>query len=182
MTRQANDVENILAAFSVEPIHDKATLDRYLSAYPDLRTALLDLVLDLEFDGADNSPLDLESPLVAASWDRYSRNAKQSLTSKSFTKEAAKAFGVKTTVIMQLRDRAVSVASIPGRFMARLAEVLGAGVDDLTSYLSEPRALAAGASYKADGKPSVAPQMELSDLLAQCGHSSEEIAQLMGEA
>ena len=182
MTRQAHDMENILAAFSVEPNHDKATLDRYLSAYPDLRSALLDLALDLEFDGVDNSPLDLESPLVAASWDRYSQNARQSLTSKRFTKEAAKALGVKTTVIMQLRDRAVSVASIPPRFLFRLAEVLGAGVDELTSYLNEPRALAAGASYKADGKPNVAPQMALPDLLAQCGHSPAEIAQLVGEA
>ncbi|MFD1488791.1 hypothetical protein [Ancylobacter vacuolatus] len=182
MTRPEDDEENILAAFAIEPSHDKATLDLYLTTYPDLRTALLDLMLELELDGKDDTPIDLESPLVAASWNRYSMGLTAPLTPKSFSKEVAASIGVRTMVVMQLRDRAVQIASIPPRFLARLAEALGTGVDELTAYLSEPRTLATGARYKATGKPGVAPQLTLPELLAQCGHSSDEIAQLLKEA
>lgn len=181
MTR-AEYYENVLAAFAIEPLHDKATLDRYLTAYPDLRTAFLDLIIELEFNAPDDSPLDLESELVSASWHRFADNSIERLTASAFTRDVATALAVKTTVVMQLRDRAVRVASIPMGFMSKLSKALGTGVAELTAYLSEPRSLASGASYKADGKPNLAPQMELTDLLAQCGHSPEEIAQLVDEA
>ncbi|QQR39015.1 hypothetical protein [Devosia rhizoryzae] len=182
MTRPVEDVENILAAFAIEPSHDKATLDRYMTTYPDLQTDLLDLVLELELDGENDTPIDMESPLVLASWNRYSLSSTAPLTAKGFTKEVAVSIGVRTMVVMQLRDRAVQIASIPSRFLSRLAEALSTSVDELTAYLSEPRTLATGASYKADGKPSVGPQLTLPELLAQCGHSPDEIAQLLEEA
>ena len=181
MTRP-EDAENILAAFAVEPSHDKATLDRYLTAYPDLKTHFLDLILELEFDTSEDVPLDFDSTTVSASWHRFANAPSAQLMASAFTREVAKAMGVKSTVIMQLRDRAVLVASIPSGFMSRLANALGTGVAELTSYLSAPRSLATGASYKADGKPAVASQLALSELLAQCGHSPAEIAQLVDEA
>lgn len=182
MNRHPNDIENILAAFAVEPNHDKDTLDRYLATYPDLRSDFLNLLLELEFDDGDETPLDLDSPVVAASWSRYSQVAAEPLSAKSFTKEVAATMGVRTAVVMQLRDRAVLFASIPKRFLVRLAHALGTGIEELTSYLSAPRVLAAGASYKADAKPNVAPQMELASVLAQCGHTPEEIDELVDEA
>lgn len=181
MTRP-EDAENVLAAFAVEPNHDRATLDRYLTAYPDLRTAFLDLILELEFDASDDSPLDLDSTMVSASWRRFTNGSPAHLAASAFTKDVAKAIAVKTTVVMQLRDRAVRVASIPFGFLSRLANALETSVSELTEYLSAPRSLATGASYKADGKPTLAPQMEFTDLLAQCGHNPAEIAQLIDEA
>lgn len=181
MTHSA-DIENILAAFAVEPDHDKATLDRYLTAHPDLKTEFLDLILELEFDNGDGSALDLESETVSASWKRFANSSDVPLAASAFTRDAAKAMAVKTTVIMQLRDRAVLVATIPLGFMSRLAASLGTSDAELTEYLSSPRSLATGASYKADGKPTLAPQMDLSDLLAQCGYTPAEISQLMDEA
>lgn len=180
MTRIEHD-EDILAAFAVEPLHDKATLDRYLTAYPKLRTAFLDLLIELEFDAHDDSPLDLGSAVVSDSWHRFVDTSPERLTASAFTRDVATALAVRSTVVMQLRDRGVRVASIPLGFRSKLAKALGTGVAELTKYLSEPRSLAAGASYKADGKPTLAPQMELTDLLAQCGHSPEEIAQLIDE-
>lgn len=182
MNRHPNDVENILTAFAVEPNHDQKTLDSYLAAYPDLRTNFLNLLLELEFDAADEAPQDLDSPVVAASWSRYSQLATEPLSAKSFTKDVAATMGLKTAVVMQLRDRAVLFSSIPKRFLLRLAQALGTRVEELTSYLTAPRILAAGASYKADAKPNVAPQMELASVLAQCGHTPEEIAELVDEA
>jgi hypothetical protein len=41
--------------------------------------------------------------------------------------------------------------------------------------------LAPGASYKSEGKPAPAQQMTLVDVLGQCGHTPEEIAQLLDE-
>ncbi|MBP1886536.1 hypothetical protein [Sinorhizobium mexicanum] len=182
MNRHPNDIENILAAFAVEPNHDKETLDRYLTTYPDLRSDLLNLLLELDFDDASEIPLDLDSPVVAASWSRFSQITGEPLSAKRFTKDVATTIGVKTAVIMQLRDRAVIFASIPKRFLARLAQALGTGIEELTSYLNAPRVLAAGASYKADTKPNVTSQMELASVLAQCGHTPEEIAELVDEA
>lgn len=182
MNRDPNDIGNILAAFAVEPNHDKDTLDRYLSAYPDLRSDFLNLLLELDFDDAYEAPLDSESSIVAASWSRYSQVAAVSLSAKSFTKDVAATLGVRTAVVMQLRDRAVVFASIPKRFLDRLAHALGTGTEELTSYLSATQALAAGASYKADTKPNLAPQMKLASVLAQCGHTPEEISELVDEA
>ena len=181
MNRHPNDIENILAAFAVEPNHDKQTMDRYLSTYPDLRSNFLNLLLELDFDEADETPLDLDSPVVATSWSRYSQLTVKSLSAKSFTRYVAATMGLKTAVVMQLRDRAVRFESLPKRFLVRLAHALGAGIEELTSYLTAPRVLAAGASYKAKAKPNVAPQMELAAVLAHCGYTQEEIADLVDE-
>ncbi|RUV54416.1 MULTISPECIES: hypothetical protein [unclassified Mesorhizobium] len=181
MTRHPEETETVLASFAIEPTHDRETLDRYLSAHPDLRSELLALALELEFDEIDESPLDLESSVVAESWTRYSAASSEPLTSASFTREVAKSLGVKTAVVVQLRDRAISFASIPQRFLARLSRALGAGLEELSAYLNAPRNLAPGASYKSDGKPAAAQQMTLAEVMSQCGHTSEEIAKLLDE-
>lgn len=180
MTRRADTPEDVLAAFAVEPTHDRKTLDSYLAAYPELTSELLDLAMELE-TVEDESPIDLESPAVVGSWARYSQGAMGALSSASFTKEAAVKLGVKTAVMVQLRDRTVELASIPTSFLARLAEALATGIDQLSAYLSEPRTLGAGASYKSDGKPAAGRQMRLADVMAQCGHAPEEISRLLGE-
>lgn len=180
MTRRADTPEDVLAAFAVEPTHDKTTLDSYLAAYPELTSELLELAMELEA-GEDDSHIDLESPAVVGSWARYSQAGMGALTPASFSRETAAKLGIKTAVIVQLRDRAVELASIPASFLTRLAEALGTGIDQLSAYLSEPRTLAAGASYKSDGKPTAGRQMRLADVMAQCGHTPEEISRLLGE-
>lgn len=181
MTRSPEHVEDVLAAFAVEPSHDKETLNKYLAAYPDIRSELLDLALELEFDEINDSPLNLESSIAAESWARYSQTSSAPLTTASFTKEVAKSIGIKTAVVVQLRDRAISFTSIPQQFLAILAKAVGASVEDLSAYLDAHRTLAPGASYKSEGKPIAAQQMTLADVLKQCGHNSEEIAKLLDE-
>ncbi|MFC7396509.1 hypothetical protein ACFQU1_04805 [Chelatococcus sp. GCM10030263] len=181
MTRRPEEIEDVLAAFAVEPSHGKETLDRYLTSYPDLRSELLALALELEFDEVDEAWLDMESSVVAGSWTRYSAASSEPLTSARFTRDVATALGVKTAVVMQLRDRAISFTSIPRRFLTCLASALGAGIEQVSAYLDAPRALAPGASYKSDGKPTTSQQMALADVLKQCGHSPEEIAKLLEE-
>jgi hypothetical protein len=182
MTGHPEDAEDILAAFAIEPNHDKKTLDRYLDAFPDFRSELLELALELELCEMDDSPLDLESAVVADSWARYSKTSLASPTPASFTREVATSLGVRAAVIAQLRDRAISSNSIPQHFLARLAKALGAGVDELSTYLNAPRTLAPGASYKSQGKPTTAQQIALADAMSQCGHTPEEIAKLLDEA
>ncbi|MER9138469.1 hypothetical protein NKI20_19620 [Mesorhizobium sp. M0830] len=181
MIRHPDETEEVLAAFAIEPSHDKETLDRYLSAYPDLRSDLLALALELEFDEIDDSSLDLESSVVADSWARYSQISSEPLTAARFTREVARSLRVKTAVVVQLRDRAILFASIPQRFFARLAKALGAGLEELSAYLDAPRNLAPGASYKSGRKPAAAQQMTLADVMRECGHTSEEIAKLLDE-
>lgn len=181
MTHRPEDAEDVLAAFAVEPNHNKETLDRYLVDHPHLRSELLDLALELELNEVDESPLDFDSPVVAKSWSRFSQAASEPLTAASFTRDVATSLGVKPAAVVQLRDRAVLVASIPQRFLARIAETVGTGLEELSAYLSAPRNLASGASYKADGKPNAVEQMTLAEVLRQCGHSPEEISKLLDE-
>ncbi len=179
--RLDDEVEDVLAAFAVEPDHGQETLNRYLINYPHLRSALLALVLELEFEEIDDSALELDSSSIAKSWERYSQRSPEPLISARFTREVATALGVKSAVLVQLRDRAISVASIPQRFFARLAKALGTSLEDLSTYLDTPRTLTPGVSYKSEGKPAVAQQMTLVEVMSHCGHTPEEIALLLGE-
>jgi hypothetical protein len=44
-------LEDVLLAFSVEPVHDRDTLDRYLTLYPQYAEDLVHLSHDLRIDG-----------------------------------------------------------------------------------------------------------------------------------
>jgi hypothetical protein len=65
--------EAVLLAFSVEPDHSPATLQRYLSKYPHLTGDLLDLSLDIELSGLEDAPRDgdFNTPELDHSWETF---------------------------------------------------------------------------------------------------------------
>jgi len=80
-----------------------------------------------------------------------------------------------------LRERRVSLVSIPGRFLQGLAEAMRSSVAQLEA--SWDLARPAGArSYKADGKPATGEQVTLEQVLVEAGVPAEKRAQLLAEA
>lgn len=72
------------------------------------------------------------------------------------------------------------VASVPKRFLAQLASLVGSSVQDLLDTLAlPPQPLAR--NYKADGKPTQAMQVTFEQLLRDAGLSDEQIELLLAD-
>jgi len=77
--------EDVLFAFSVEPRHDRQTLERYLKSYPQFADDLLDLSHELRIS-ASLGPVDVFAEDEAgfqAAWQQYAAVAPQGAPSAS---------------------------------------------------------------------------------------------------
>jgi len=95
-------------------------------------------------------------------------------------KVVAQNLSIRRSVLTALREHRVVVASIPGRFLARLANELGQAVDSLATALSGPAPRALGGQYKSDIKPDATRvRVPFEQLLREAAMSEEEISSLM---
>ena len=182
--RREDNAEEILSAFAVEPTHDKATLDLYLKQHPELATELIDLSLELEMaDPTGDDVFDTDSPTVNAAWAAFIGAGASSapVTAASFTREVAGSLGIRTSALMGLRDKKVEVQSLPIAFATRLSRALATSVEGLMDYLAGPQAMPAGASFKSDAKPLQKSKVTIEELLTECGHTPEQIADILRE-
>ncbi|MTH80138.1 hypothetical protein [Paracoccus aestuariivivens] len=174
-----NNAENTLAAFAIEPLHDKATLDSYLRSHPELTDELLDLALELELAdiGAEDEQVTTSSAAVDAAWALFSNPAttKPTLMTEQFNMGVAKALGIKSSAIAGLRDRKVQSESLPIGFLVRLSNALESPMDAVLDYLAGSPRLPLGASFKADERPETSSKIPLEQLLRECGHTPDEI-------
>lgn len=176
--------EDILSAFAVEPAHDKATLDLYLKQYPELAAELIDLALEFEMaDPTGEDVYDTDGPIVNAAWVAFIAGGATDapVTAASFTREVANSIGIKLSALMGLRDKKVEIQSLPVAFSARLSRALATSVERLMDYLAGPQAMPVGASFKSDGKPEQKSKISIEQLLAECGHTPEQIGNILRE-
>src|ERR1700681_472999 len=110
--------EDVLFAFSVEPRHDRETLERYLRSYPQFADDLLDLSHELRIS-ASLGPADVlaeDEGSFQAAWQEYAAIVPQGAPSASvenlFNRFKGKAFvalaealRVPRSVLVALRDR-----------------------------------------------------------------------------
>lgn len=172
--------EEILLAFSVEPQHDRATLERYLRQYPHLADDLVDLSLDLRLQRATagtTAPSDeawVEESLAAfraASTAYVQATAPDPFATVSSDELVAlrRVLDVPSGVIQGFRTRLVDVASVPAWFVDALAVGLRVSVDELRNFMAAPSRLAPGLSYKSDDAPAAeGTKVTFEDLLKQC--------------
>src|SRR5260221_10929901 len=92
----------------------------------------------------------------------------------------ARRLDVPRQVVTTLRERRVSLVSIPRRFLAMLAEAMRSSVAQLESSWGAAQ-LAVARSYKADGKPVVGEQVTLEQVLIDAGVPAEKRARLLAE-
>ena len=178
-------LEHVLLAFAVEPSHDKATLERYLSRYPQYATDLVDLLSELRFSSEGIVHSTDDEFAAQKAWYAFTamppRAERPGLVMNPFASFQGPAFvalatelRIRRSILIALRDRIVIATSIPKPFLKRLAIATRSTTEVLLEYLDQPTTVAPGASYKSEGKPEAPAKIEFERLLINSGVTSEE--------
>lgn len=165
------DEEEVLLAFSVEPTHDRATLEHYLSQYPEHAQALVDCSIELMMNAyrAGEDVQVSSDHVVGQAWRQFQSamgSAQGSVIANPFAqltptafKAMAKRLDISNLFLIRVRERAIDAATIPGRLVQRLAAELGATADAVSAYLGSPPAMVSSQSFRSNVKPAVAAQI-----------------------
>jgi len=181
--------ESVLDAFAVEAEPGRSTLERYLQLYPEYAAEIVDLSRELSCETSEDvAPLSAaDQALIDVAWSQHGKAVPAApadpfaaLTVNEW-RAVAQALDVPRQVVTALRERRVSLISIPQRFLQRLAEVTRSSVAQLESSWG-PAQLAAVRSYKAEGKPTVGKQVTFEQVLIDAGVAAEKRAQLLAES
>jgi hypothetical protein len=179
----------VLDAFAVESEPGRSTLERYLRLYPEYAGELIDLSRELSSESyEDAAPLSAaDQALIDAAWSQHAK-AVPAAASDPFAaltvddwRTVAQVLDVPRQVVTALRERQVSLVSIPRRFLAMLAEAMRSSVAQLESSW-EPAPLLVARSYKADNKPTAGEQVTFEQVLIDAGVPAEKRARLLAEA
>lgn len=181
--------EAVLDAFAVESEPDRSTLERYLRLYPEYAAELVDLSRELSCETSeDDAPLSAaDQALIDAAWSQHAKSLPAAgsdpfaaLTADDW-RAVARQLDVPRQVITALRERRVSLLSIPLGFLEKLAKAMRCSLTQLQmSWGTAP--LTAARSYKADGKPNADEQVTFERVLIDAGVSDEKRAELLTEA
>ena len=93
----------------------------------------------------------------------------------------AKVLDVPRQVVTALRERRISLSSVPSGFLQRFAAATRSSVEQLESTWSLSP-LAEARSFKADGKPTAAEQVSFEQVLIEAGVPADQRARLLTEA
>lgn len=162
--------EEVLLAFSVEPTNDRKTLEQYLAEYPEHAQALIACSIELMVDATRSfETVATSDRAVDRAWQRFQSVVSQpeqapiinpfATLNPTSLKSLAKKLGINNLMLIRLRDRAIVAATIPRRFVQRLAAELGATTDAVTGYLRSPPAMVSGHSFRSTVKPAVTEQI-----------------------
>ena len=185
----AADEESVLMAFSMEPSHGREVLERYISEYPQHAAALIDCSIDLlqQQPAEDVSATVVPDSAVDKAWQRFERAVQQpaaevanpfaKLNSTGF-KSLARSLNVSNLFLMRVRDRAISAATIPARFVEKLASELGGTAQAMGAYLQGPPGMVSGHAFRSSVKPSVGEQISFDQAVATSQLTPEQQAML----
>lgn len=166
------DEEEVLHAFSVEPMHDLVTLEHYLNRYPEHALALVDCSIELMMD-AFHSGEEVQvssDQVVDQAWQQFQAamgsaqgtaavaNPFAQLQPSAF-KSMARKLDISNLFLIRVRERAIDAATIPRRFVQKLAVELSANADAVSDYLRSPPTEASTLSFRSSVKPEVAAQI-----------------------
>lgn len=180
--------EAVLDAFAIEPDSGRVTLERYLLLYPEHAGALVDLSRELDREIVDDAaPLSaVDRALLDAAWSHHA-SAKPAAVADPFAsltiddwRAVAQRLDVPRQVVTALRERRVSIVSVPRWILNLLAEAARSTTELLEAgWGAAP--LAAARAYKADGKPSVGEQVSFEQVLIEAGVTPEVRATLLAD-
>lgn len=177
--------EKILLAFAVEPRHDKATLERYLKAYPQYAEDLADVLSELRRAPDMCADVKDDEGAAARAWNAFAgtnpTGEPREAVANPFSPFQGAAFvalatelRIRRSILIALRDRIVLATSIPEPFLNRLAVATRSTTAALRAYLAQPATVAPAASYKSDVKPAAPDKIMFEQLLENSGLSPEE--------
>lgn len=180
--------EDVLFEFAAEPVHDRATLERYLEEHPTLVAELLDMSLELEGQPArDAASAPVDETWVSASWDAFVAKTASTTAIDPFAKLSSaetvslrKRLNVPSAVIQGFRSRMVELASVPDRFIQEMAGGIRTSVAELSAFLAGPPRLEPRLSYKSDKAPAAATEkISFEQLLRESRVDDERIGSLL---
>ena len=166
------DEEEVLLAFSVEPRHDRVTLEYYLNQYPEHSLALVDCSIEMMMDGSHSGDeVQVSSDqVVDQAWRQFQAAMGSAQGTVAITnpfaqlqptafKSIARRLDVSNLFLIRVRERAIDAATFPRRFVQQLAAELGATVDAVSAYLRSPPTMASSLSFRSNVKPEVTAQI-----------------------
>jgi hypothetical protein len=180
--------ESVLDAFAVESELGRSTLERYLRLYPEYARELADLSRELSREVCDDtaSLSAADQALIDAAWSQHAK-AVPAATADPFAaltvddwRTVAQRLDVPRQVVTALRERRISLVSIPRRFLAKLAQAMRSSVAQLEASWG-PAHLVVARSYKADAKPMAGEQVTFEQVLIDAGIPAEKRAKLLAE-
>lgn len=179
---------DVLNSFAVESASGRSTLERYLRLFPEYAQELVDLSCELSREVSDDTaPLSAaDCALIDTAWAQHAAaipvavDPFAALTVDDW-RAVANRLGVPRQVVTALRERRISLGSIPRRFLGRLAEAVSSSVAQLEATWG-PSQLSSARSYKADGKPNAGEMVTLEQVLSDAGVPVDKRAQLLAEA
>ena len=180
--------EDVLDAFAVEEDVGRETLERYLRAYPQYAPEIVDLARELSrVIIEDDQPLSAKDlALVDAAWTRHLEAVPKAVVdplsglSVAESRAIARNLEIPRQVVTAFRERKVIAASVPRRFLVRLAAAANTTVESIESAWALPPPSSAR-SYKADEKPTEAGAVTFEQLLIDAGVSEEKRALLLAD-
>ena len=188
------DREAILYAFSVEPTHDRETLDHYVNQYPDLKEDLIDLSAELRLNETieKRPPTALPDPGAKAAWEEFFGcrpvNATSAESVDLFARyqgtafaALAKALNVPRSILTALRDGLVVPSSIPSGFVRRFSEAASVTLDSARASLSRQSEVPTALAFKSDTKPAHQGQTTFRELVQRTPMTDEQRTLLLHE-
>jgi hypothetical protein len=179
----------VLDAFAVESELGRSTLERYMRLYPEYAGELADLSCELSREVCDDTaPLSAaDQALIDAAWSQHAKAVPVVATADPFAaltvddwRTVAQRLDVSRQVVTALRERRISLVSIPRRFLAMLAEAMRSSVAQLEASWG-PAPLVVTRSYKADAKPLASEQVTFEQVLIDAGIPAQKRAKLLAE-
>jgi transcriptional regulator with XRE-family HTH domain len=178
-TPSGNDLV-ILRALSEKYPQFAGDLADYAAARAVLRhSPAEDLSRDEEHRYGELGLTNLQSVLGLINANSATQNALESLTETAKSKglnrsKFAEALGLSTSLLTYLEKRRVDFSSIPKEIVATIAGILQVGEESVSAYLSGPRDLAPGASFKTGTRPQDLPAKSFSDAVREDQQLSAE--------
>jgi hypothetical protein len=176
--------EDVMNAFAMDFEPKTDILKQYLADYPQFAADLVDLARELSRHVDEDLPLNAQELAdVSAKMGRLRESVVtveilQAASSKTFA-AAAKALGLPMQVGVAIRERRIDVATLPSRFLGRLANALQTSVSVVQSFLLLPAQASALRANKSDDKPAPAEKVPLERLLRDAGVDEERISRLL---
>ena len=161
------DKDAVLNAFAAEPIHDRNTLEHYVSGYPDLAKELIDLAIEFrlsdDIGGTDKDVI--SDPKLKIAWENFlasgTKPAAETAVVDVFVPFKGAAFAmlagkldIPRSILTAIRDRLVVSSSVPDGLIHRFAEATGNKVETVKAYLAQDSQAPLGLAFKSDQKPS----------------------------
>lgn len=175
-----NSKDDILYSFSVEVNDNKGVLEEYLLNYPEYRTELIELSIELSVMPMieDFDELDVNES-ITPSWEHFQMNltSSDSLSmasnivnplenlNRADFRSLAQKLNVNIVFLAMVRDRTIEASTFPVRFVEVLSSAIGVSSIMVKKLFEGPALISSAQRFKADKAPVAKEQITFDDAI-----------------